>query len=152
MVKEREYLLSVDEFKTPTKLENHRAIGMLLLHLLLLEPGSDPLHPDMGVGIINYRYTMGTLDELRTRIADQIATYLPCFPAANVTVEITEDHSHHVTIEINDVIYEYDSAEANVPITLQNVDVQTITNALQLSNNSYDYRNKIRGTRNTINV
>ena len=61
MIKEREYLLSVTPLKRPKVLEGEEAIAMDLLRLILLNPGSDPLHPDMGVGIINYRYAMGKL-------------------------------------------------------------------------------------------
>ena len=79
MIKEREYLCSVDKFNKPVVRTKQSAIALLLLRLIILEPGSDPLHPDMGVGIRRYRYTMNTLNELKQRIKDQIDTYIPCF-------------------------------------------------------------------------
>ena len=54
MVKEREYLMSVNKINEPVVETEQRAIALLLLRLILLEPGSDPLHPDMGVGITKY--------------------------------------------------------------------------------------------------
>jgi len=120
-IKEREYLMSVDSFKTPKVLKNQDAISMLLLRLILLEPGSDPLHPDMGVGIVKYRYGMNTLDELKKRVEEQIATYLPCFPAASVNLEVTGDHLCNIYITVNDTVYKYDSSEAPVPITIDSV-------------------------------
>lgn len=117
-IKEREYLFSVNKFNEPEVLTKQRAIGMLLVRLILLEPGSDPLHPEMGVGIKNYRYAMGKLDELRTRVEEQINTYLPCFPAADVSIVQTPDHMCNIEIMINNVIYEYNSSEAPVKISL----------------------------------
>lgn len=119
MIKEREYLLSTDAFKTPKVLKNQEAIAMLLLRLILLDPGSDPLHPDMGVGIRQYRYAMGKEEELRERIKSQITQYLPCYPASNVEFEITDDKLINIKITINDTIYVYDSNEAPIPITLE---------------------------------
>lgn len=119
MIKEREYLLSTDAFKTPKVLKNQEAIAMLLLRLILLDPGSDPLHPDMGVGIRQYRYAMGREEELKARIREQMNQYLPCFPAGNVELEVTSDKLINIKITIDDVIYVYDSTEAPVPITLE---------------------------------
>jgi hypothetical protein len=72
----------------------------------------------MGVGIINYRYAMGKLDELRQRVTDQIATYLPCFPAGNVEIHITPNKLCNILITIDDTVYTYDSSEAPIPITI----------------------------------
>ncbi len=119
MIKEREYLLTTDAFKTPVVLKNQQAIAMLLMRLILLDPGSDPLHPDMGVGIRQYRYAMGREDELRDVVKQQINQYLPCFPAGNVELEITPDKLINIKITIDDTIYVYDSKEAPVPITLE---------------------------------
>ena len=118
MILEREYTLSITPLNRPEVLKNQEAIAMLLLRLILLNPGSDPLHPDMGVGIINYRYAMGKLDELKRRVEDQIHTYLPCFPAGNVEINITPTKLCNILITIDDVLYTYDSAEAPVPISI----------------------------------
>lgn len=118
MIRDREYLLTVNEFNQPQVLENEQAIAMMLMRLILLNPGSDPLHPDMGVGIINYRYAMGKLEELKQRVSQQITTYLPCYPSGNVEIEIVDDHLCDILITINDTIYRYSSADAPVPITI----------------------------------
>ena len=118
MIKEREYLFSVDRFNKPVVYTKQRAIGLLLTRLILLNPGSDPLHPDMGVGITKYRYTMNTLDELKQRVKKQIETYLPCFPSSNVTLVLTPDHTCNVEITIDNTTYIYNSNEAPVPITI----------------------------------
>lgn len=121
MIKEREYLFSVDNYNKPVVYNKKQAIGLLLVRLILLEPGSDPLHPDMGVGIKNYRYTMYTLEELRKRVEDQINTYLPCFKASNVSIIQTPDHVCNIEITIDDTVYVYDSKEAPVSIELQDI-------------------------------
>ncbi len=118
MVKEREYLISINKVNEPIIEKKQRAVALLLLRLILLDPGSDPLHPDMGVGIRKYRFTVETLDELKERVANQINTYLPDFAASNVDIEINENHTCNVQITIGDTIYTYDSNEAPVPITL----------------------------------
>lgn len=122
-IKEREYLCKIDNFNKPVVYKNKSAIGLLLLRLILLEPGSDPLHPEMGVGIRRYRYSMNTLDKLKKRVQDQIRTYLPCFPASNVNIVLTPDHVCNIEITINDTIYVYDSNEAPIPITIDDAKV-----------------------------
>lgn len=120
-IKEREYMVSINAFKRPEVKKEQQAICMLLLRLLLLEPGSDPLHPEMGVGITKFRFGMNTLEDLRKRISEQLNTYLPCFPSSRVRLEITDDHLLNVYITIEDVIYVYDSKETGIPITLEDV-------------------------------
>ena len=118
MVKEREYLFSVDQYNKPKVYTKKQAIGLMLVRLILLNPGSDPLHPEMGVGIKNYRYTMNTLEDLRRRVEDQINTYLPCFRSSNVSIVQTDNHVCNIEITIDDTIYVYDSKEAPVPIVI----------------------------------
>lgn len=120
-IKEKEYCLSVDNFKRPKVYEHEQAIAILLTRLILLNPGSDPLHPDMGVGITNYRYLLGKQDELEARITEQVSTYLQCFSSPKVEIVITEDKLCNIEITIDDVLYVYDSSEAPVPITLDSV-------------------------------
>jgi len=121
MVKEREYLCSVDRFNKPVVYNDKKAISTLLVRLILLEPGSDPLHPEMGVGIRRFRYSMNTLEQLKQRIKDQIDTYLPCFRVSNVELTITDNHLCNIEITINDIVYVYDSNEAPVPIRIDDM-------------------------------
>ena len=120
-IKETEYILSFDQFKKPEIKKGQQAVALLLLRLILLDPGSDPLHPDMGVGIRKFRYSMNTIDQLRKRVQDQIATYLPTFHGAQVELEITADKLCNIKIWFNEDLYVYDSNEAEYPITLDSV-------------------------------
>lgn len=120
-VKQREYLFSVNEFNEPKKVENKSAIALLLVRLIMMDPGSDPLHPDMGVGIRNYRYSADNLEDLRSRVQTQIETYLSEFQNANVAIIRTPDKVCNIEISIDDITYVYDSSTAPIPITLDDV-------------------------------
>ncbi len=120
-IKEKEYCLAVDNFKRPKVYEHEQAIAILLTRLILLNPGADPLHPDMGVGITNYRFLLGKQEELEQRIQQQVQTYLQCFSSPQVKIVVTEDKLCNIEITIDDVLYVYDSSEAPVPITLDSV-------------------------------
>ena len=120
-VRQREYLLSVNIYNEPAKADQQSAIALLLIRLILLEPGSDPLHPLMGVGIRKYRYALNQLEELQKRIEDQIATYLPEYQNATVALIRTPDKLCNIAITIDDVTYVYDSSIAPIPISLEDV-------------------------------
>jgi len=120
-VRQREYLLSVNIYNEPAKADQQSAIALLLIRLILLEPGSDPLHPLMGVGIRKYRYALNQLEELQKRIEDQIATYLPEYQNATVALIRTPDKLCNIEITIDDVTYVYDSSIAPIPISLEDV-------------------------------
>lgn len=120
-IMQREYLLTTNKFKEPSVVTGSNAIGLLLMRLIMMEPGTDPLHPEMGVGIGNYRYTMDKEEDLRSRIESQISTYLPYFSDAIVSLVYCPDHTVNIEISMNDVTYVYDSSEAPTPITLEDV-------------------------------
>lgn len=120
-VRQREYLFSVDQFNEPAKLENKSAIGLLLVRLIMLDPGTDPLHPTMGVGIRNYRYGFNNIEKLKNTIQSQIEQFLPEFQNATVSIIVTPDKTCNIEISIGDTVYVYDSKIAPIPITLSDV-------------------------------
>ena len=120
-IRQREYLCSVNEFNEPADVKGKRAIGLLLVRLIVMDPGSDPLHPGMGVGIKKYRYGLNNVEELRKEVDYQISTYLPCYQNATVAIVITPDKCCNIEITIDDVVYVYDSHTAPVPITLADI-------------------------------
>lgn len=120
-LQQREYLLTTNKYKEPSVVEGKQAIGMLLLRLIIMNPGTDPLHPDMGVGIINYRYTMDIMSELKKKITKQIQTYLPQFSDSIVSLVWAPDHTLNVEITTNDVTYVYESGNSPNPITLSDI-------------------------------
>jgi hypothetical protein len=121
MVKEREYLISVNKLNEPVVEKDQRAIALLLLRLILLDPGSDPLHPDMGVGIRKFRFSVDTLNDLKDRVKKQIERYLPDFIASDVNIVINSNKTCNIEITIDDTIYTYDSNSAPVAISLEDI-------------------------------
>ena len=104
----REYFIGIDEFNHPKVYTDQHATFVLLIRLILLEPGTYPNHPDMGVGLVSrYRFVMKEkLGELQTRIQNQINTYLPEFSAVNVEVSYEEQHKYtKISITIDEITY-----------------------------------------------
>ena len=121
MVKNREYLCSVNNFNRPVVINDTQAIGYRLMELIMMDPGDNPLHPEMGVGLRSYRYGINTLKDLENRIAEQIATYLPMYQASNIALVLTPDKVLSVEITVGDTIYSYNTADTNNPITLEDL-------------------------------
>lgn len=108
----REYHLGVDHFKQPDTAYGKKAIGVMLIRLLLLEPGTDPMRPNMGIGLVSkYRYMFpDKLNELRDDIYNQLDTYL--YPYQRLEVILTaQDKELHLDITINDETYQYVTKE-----------------------------------------
>ena len=80
-----------------------------MVRLLLLEKGTDPVRPDMGVGIVSrYRYMFEEeCPALENDIRQQIQTYL--LPYSNIQTIKAEviDKELHLTIKIDDATYSY---------------------------------------------
>lgn len=117
-IKNREYCCSVSKINRPVVIEGNDAIGTRLMNLIMMEPGDDPLHPDMGVGIKSFRYSLNTLDNLKKRIEEQINTYLPFYQGAVVSIVTTPDKICNIEISIGSTVYVYDSENASKPIVL----------------------------------
>lgn len=104
----REYFIGIDEFNHPKVYTDQHATFVLLIRLILLEPGTYPNHPDMGVGLVSrYRFAMKEkLANLQTRIEEQISTYLPEFSAVNVEVSYEKEHKYtQISITIDEITY-----------------------------------------------
>lgn len=117
-----EYLLSTDEFSQPKELTDQTAFGVLLVRMLLLQPGTNPLHPDMGVGLVpKYRFiTNEDMPELTSRIKNQIQTYFPIQYSANAQVylEIKPSKYLKITIITDGTSYVFDTEDSIAPIQL----------------------------------
>ena len=120
-VKRKEYLFSTNKYNEPVEVTGKSAIALLLVRLILLEPGSDPLHPDMGVGIKEYRYSLTQLQDLKKKIEEQIELFLPDFQSASVSIVASNSKVCNIEISIDDTIYVYDSTTAPRPIRLTDI-------------------------------
>lgn len=120
-IKNKEYACGIDKFKKPKTVEGPDAIGTRLMMIITMEPGDDPLHPEMGLGIKRYRYTIDTLDELEQNLKNQIATYLPIYQNVEISLEVTPDKLCNIVINIGDTRYIYDSNTQSKPISLDDI-------------------------------
>lgn len=119
-IQNKEYTFGVNNFNKPNVVEGKNAIASRLMTLIMMEPGDDPLHPDMGVGIKTYRYSI-TLDQLAERIENQIATYLPFYQTVDVNIVRTQDKLCNIEITLGDTKYVYESGTSSKPIYLEDI-------------------------------
>ena len=117
----KEYSFGVNSFNRPATVSGQNAIGARLMELITMEPGDDPLHPDMGVGINTFRFGLENLEDLRTRVSDQIDTYLPFYQNVDVAIILTPDKVYNIEITIGDTVYTYDSKSTSKPIKLDDM-------------------------------
>lgn len=110
---QKEYVLSLNDFKEPKVLEGKAAIATILVRLILLNPGTIPDHPLMGVGLVEkYRYSFpDNVLELKKEIKRQIQLYLPRYQGAEVDVLLNKDNTLTIGIQIDDVLYQLETSE-----------------------------------------
>lgn len=112
---QKEYVLSINDIKEPKVLEGKEAIATLLVRIILLEPGTIPDKPLMGVGLKRYRYSgPDGVDQLRKEIKSQITTYMPRYQGADVTIKLNDNKTLTIGIAIDGVLYKYETEEQSV--------------------------------------
>lgn len=120
-IKDKEYSCSINEFNLPKSVNGNDAIGARLMELIMMEPGDDPLHPDMGVGLKTYRYGINNLSDLKNRVQSQIETYLPFYQNVDIAIIQTPDKVCNIEISIGNTVFVYDSKDSTKPITLSDI-------------------------------
>ena len=108
----KEHLLTIDRYNKPAVVSDNDAINVLICTLLLLEPGSDPLHPEKGVGIRS-RFRMSTednLDSLEDEIKEQILTYIPGYNPVDCEVS-TYNGDFRISIKLDDTLFNINGSE-----------------------------------------
>ena len=115
----RDYLLDINNFEYPAILKDQEAIAALLTRWILLEPGTNPLFPTMGVGIVsNYRYMMQDKEqELKDDIKNQIEMFLPEAECTNVNLVYNPDKTIDIEITVDDTVFVYQSSKL-IPLSL----------------------------------
>ena len=103
-----EYFLGTNEFNRPSVWTDVDATYVLLIRLIVLEPGTYPNHPRMGVGLVSrYRYAKADeLNNLKNDIQNQIATYLPQFSSIDAELTLTNTKDLYLQIIINSISYQ----------------------------------------------
>ena len=84
-----ELSLSLNSYNAPTEYVNHKAWANLIMQLVLLEPGTYPSTPDMGVGLGNYNFEdIGTYERIILNdIKSQISKYLSSIPIEDIVID-----------------------------------------------------------------
>ena len=120
---QKEYTLSINDLNEPKILYGREAIATILVRLLLLQPGTFPDRPEMGVGLVaNYRYSdKEKISDLRKEIEEQVKTYLPRYQAVNVKCILNKDNTLTIGIEVDDVLYQFDTSDITPEIELDNL-------------------------------
>ena len=122
----KEYLLSTNEYREPKVVDGSEAYGILLARLLLLEPGTNPLHPGMGVGLgPKYRFiSENDMPMLQTLIQEQVNTYLPSefLTTTKAYLELKPNSKYlQITIIADDTKYIFDTEDSSTPIELSDL-------------------------------
>lgn len=121
----KEYLLTTNIYSEPEVLNGADAYAVLLTRLLLLEPGTNPLHPDMGVGIgPKYRFlSQEDMPALQTRIQNQVNTYLPSdfLMVTEAYLEIKPSGYLQIIVVADDQKFIFDTENSNTPIQLSDL-------------------------------
>lgn len=117
----QEPLMSINKYDKPKILKNEDATYMVLMRLLLLDPGSIQSHPRMGVGIVTkWRYSdMETLKDIELEIEKQISTFLPHLIASKVEVLPNPQRNGEILIKItiNNVVYAFETDNTELKLT-----------------------------------
>lgn len=107
-----EGVFSTNEYNIPKVLKDKEEVIILLIRLILLEPGSNPLHPEMGVGLRSRwsNCAVEDLPKLEVEIKKQIIIYMPLYQQASVIVK-SENSIMRISVNIDDTLYKFTTSE-----------------------------------------
>ena len=128
----KEHVFSLNDFNMPKVYDEKDANYILIIRLLLLDPGKYQSHPTMGIGLrTRYRFDGNKNDNilrlLQADIKEQMSKFLPQISYRNI--ELTLDNSNRLGIIIESdsgaYVIGYDSetqvAEAAASYVLDNL-------------------------------
>ena len=99
----KEHVFSLNDFNMPKVYEEKDANYILIIRLLLLDPGKYQSHPTMGIGL-STKYRFGSnkndniLQSLQADIKEQMSKFLPQVSYKNI--ELVLDNSNRLGIII----------------------------------------------------
>ena len=105
------------KYKAPLKLEGPSAIVSHIIRLILLNPGENQSHPEMGVGLIS-KYRYGFKEDLRPLELDiqtQIETYLPMLKDVDVSLYF-DNGILRIGIEITNMFIKMDLKDGKLSL------------------------------------
>ena len=90
----KEHVLGLNDFNMPRVFNENDSNYILLIRLILLEPGKFQSHPTMGIGIKSrYRFNNNEdfMDSLRSDLRNQINKFLPWIVTTEITITRKEN-------------------------------------------------------------
>ena len=108
-----EYNISTDDFNQPQVVKNREAVGLLIARLILLEPGTNPTRPEMGVGLVSHFREMfpENLAALKKRLYEQLSKYLPEYANAEIELTAAPNDQLEFKITIGEEVFKYVTVE-----------------------------------------
>lgn len=126
----KEYALSLDSFLNPTVYKGKDALEILLIRLILLEPGTFETHPNMGIGLVSrYRYApQSALTQLDREIEEQAKAYIPNIMGISAQTSIGSSGNLRIVIKANDEIFAltYDPNNQSNTLVSERVTLETL--------------------------
>lgn len=89
-----EFILEIDSFEKVNSISNVYALAKLFQTLVLLKPMTYPNHPDMGIGIEQYKFEYldtETIAEIESNIKSQVARYMDTNQIQEIKVEALQN-------------------------------------------------------------
>lgn len=107
-----EGVFATNKYNGPKILQGKEEVVILLIRLIILDPGNDPLHPEMGVGLFTRwkNCAVEDLPDLQLEIQKQIKVYMPLYQQAGVTVK-SENSIMKISIKIDDTLYQFTTSD-----------------------------------------
>jgi hypothetical protein len=102
-VYKKELSLSLNNFGQPQEYSGKLAWAHVIMNLILMEPGTYPSQPDMGVGLNRYQYRFLETwqSEVLASIKLQVKTYLPDIPVDEIQLlDYTSEKGNYIVFKI----------------------------------------------------
>lgn len=117
----KDFPFTVNDINKPKELKGKDALGFIIKKLILMEKGTFQSVPNMGVGILNYRYTdTAEAHKLKNEIESQIETYLPYFTSVEIEFK-TVGKSVYINIILDSQLLTYEITESDNKIDLSDL-------------------------------
>lgn len=94
-----EYLLDVDKRQQPKVFTKYEGDRINVFRLIMLEPGTFPTHPTLGVGLVS-RWRFRDVDTIKSSLAStieaQLKDFMPQLIDPQVTVAIVNNNNKNI--------------------------------------------------------
>lgn len=99
----------IDSYRRNTTFKDNKAMIYQIYNLIVMDPGTDSLNPEKGVGILSYKYAYDeqtVLIELENDIRNQVSNYTP-YTLTNIICKSMKNKQNksilHIFISLNEL-------------------------------------------------